>query len=48
MNSYTYFFYAPVIVEILIAACLGMAILAARPEASKEATGRPAQAHTGD
>jgi hypothetical protein len=34
VNSYTYFFLAPVIVEILIAACLGMAIVTAKPEAA--------------
>jgi len=31
VNSNTYFFLAPVIVEILIATCLGLAILAAKP-----------------
>jgi len=30
VNSYSYFFFMPVIVEILIAACLGMAIVTAR------------------
>ena len=30
VNSYEYFFFAPVITEILIAACLGMAIATAR------------------
>jgi hypothetical protein len=30
VNSYTYFFIAPVIVEIIIAACLGMAIVTAK------------------
>lgn len=30
VNSYIYFFIAPVIVEILIAACLGMAIVTAK------------------
>jgi hypothetical protein len=34
VNSYTYFFFAPVIVEILIAACLGVAIITAKPEAA--------------
>jgi hypothetical protein len=34
VNSYTYFFLGPVIVEILIAACLGLAILTAKPEAA--------------
>jgi hypothetical protein len=34
VNSYTYFFFAPVIVEILIAACLGLAIITAKPEAA--------------
>jgi hypothetical protein len=32
VNSYTYFFLPPVIVEILIAACLGMAMIAAKPQ----------------
>lgn len=31
VNSYQYFFAPPVIVEVLIAACLGLAILTARP-----------------
>jgi hypothetical protein len=31
INSYAYFFPAPVIVELIIAACLGMAIFASRP-----------------
>jgi hypothetical protein len=35
-NSYEYFFFMPVIVEIVIAACLGMAI--ARAKASQQAT----------
>jgi len=30
LNSYVYFFFMPVIVEILIAACLGMAIATAK------------------
>ncbi|MGD0829944.1 MAG: hypothetical protein ABR907_03305 [Terracidiphilus sp.] len=30
VNSYTYFFMAPVIVEIMIAVCLGMAIVTAK------------------
>ena len=30
VNSYEYFFFAPVITEILIAACLGMAIVTAK------------------
>lgn len=34
INSYTYFFLAPTIVEILIAACLGLAIATAKPEAA--------------
>jgi hypothetical protein len=32
VNSYTYFFFGPVIVEILIAACLGMAIVTAKSQ----------------
>jgi hypothetical protein len=31
INSYVYFFPAPVIVELIIAACLGMAIFTSRP-----------------
>lgn len=34
VNSYIYFFFAPVITEILIAACLGVAILTAKREAA--------------
>jgi hypothetical protein len=34
LNSYVYFFSAPVVVEILIAACLGTAILYAKPSAT--------------
>ncbi len=30
VNSYAYFFFAPVVVEIVIAACLGMAIVTAK------------------
>ena len=33
VNSYTYIFVAPVIVEILIAVCLGIAMVTARAEA---------------
>jgi len=33
LNSYAYFFFGPVITEILIAACLGMAILTAKDPA---------------
>ncbi len=32
VNSYAYIFLAPVIVEIVIAACLGLAIATAKPE----------------
>lgn len=32
VNSYTYFFLPPVITELLIAACLGLAIFAAKSE----------------
>lgn len=32
VNSYTYFFLGPVIAEIMIVACLGLAILTARPQ----------------
>jgi hypothetical protein len=31
VNSYAYFFPAPVVVELIIAACLGMAIFTSRP-----------------
>ena len=34
VNSYTYFFFGPVIVEILIAACLGLAIITVKREAA--------------
>ena len=34
LNSYIYFFAAPVFVEILIAGCMGMAILTAKPVAA--------------
>ena len=34
LNSYVYFFGAPVVVEVMIAACLGMAILTAQPARS--------------
>jgi hypothetical protein len=33
VNSYTYFFLGPVIAEIFIAACLGLAIVTAKPQA---------------
>jgi hypothetical protein len=33
VNSYAYFFLGPVIVEILIAACLGLAMATGKPEA---------------
>jgi hypothetical protein len=35
--SYRYFFAAPVITELLIAGCLGMAIVSCRPSATLEA-----------
>jgi hypothetical protein len=35
VNSYLYFFYLPVIVELLIAACLGMAMVSAKPAAGQ-------------
>jgi len=42
VNSYTYFFLGPVIVEIMIVVCLGLAILTARPQPvrSSDATQR--------
>jgi hypothetical protein len=38
VNSYTYFFLPPVIVEILIAACLGLAFVTAKSEAAYAGT----------
>jgi hypothetical protein len=38
VNSYTYFFLGPVIFEILIVACLGLAIVTAKPEAAAYAS----------
>jgi hypothetical protein len=38
VNSYLYFFLIPVIVETLIAACLGMAIFTAKPAAAASAS----------
>jgi hypothetical protein len=35
VNSYLYFFYLPVVVELLIAACLGMAMVSAKPAAGQ-------------
>ncbi len=43
VNSYTYFFFGPVIAEILIAACLGMAIVTAKA-AQPASAGSPALA----
>jgi D-alanyl-lipoteichoic acid acyltransferase DltB (MBOAT superfamily) len=44
LNSYEYFFYGPVVAEILISACLGMAIATAKladpARAAQFATGR--------
>ena len=37
VNSYTYFFAMPVIVEILIAACMGMAIVTAKSAVAAQA-----------
>ncbi|MGA9670677.1 MAG: hypothetical protein WBQ94_15815 [Terracidiphilus sp.] len=37
VNSYAYFFAGPVIAEILIAACFGVAILTAKPQAAAQA-----------
>jgi hypothetical protein len=37
VNSYFYFFSGPVITEIVIAACVGLAIYAANPMAKAEA-----------
>jgi hypothetical protein len=39
VNSYLYFFLGPVIVEILIAACLGLAIITAKSHPSAYAPG---------
>jgi len=38
VNSYTYFFLGPVIFEILIVACLGLAIVTAKPQAAAYAS----------
>jgi hypothetical protein len=43
VNSYAYFFLGPVIVEIFIAACLGLAIVTAKSEATAYA-GTPQRA----
>jgi hypothetical protein len=42
VNSYAYFFFGPVVAEILIAACLGMAMVTAKAAhpAAQFATGR--------
>jgi len=39
VNSYAYFFLGPVIAEIFIAACLGLAIITAKPQAAAYAPG---------
>ena len=44
VNSYLYFFYGPVIAEILIAVCLGFAIMTAKPEAALSEVAAPARA----
>src|SRR5271165_2775112 len=36
VNSYTYFFFAPVIVESVIAACLVLGIVTAKPQATTD------------
>jgi hypothetical protein len=41
VNSYTYFFLGPVIAEILIAACLGLAIVTAASSAAAYADATP-------
>ena len=38
VNSYTYFFLGPVIAEIFIAACLGLAIVTAKSQATVDAS----------
>jgi hypothetical protein len=40
MNSYTYFFLGPVIAEIFIVACLGLAIVTAKTSVSRSSTAR--------
>lgn len=40
VNSYLHFFYGPVVAEVLIAACLGCAMAAARPSAARTAVRR--------
>jgi hypothetical protein len=43
VNSYTYFFLGPVIAEIFIAACLGLAMISAKsPAAAYAGTSQPA------
>ncbi len=42
VNSYTYFFLGPVIFEILIVACLGSAIVTAKPQAAAHAAAQRA------
>jgi hypothetical protein len=42
VNSYTYFFLGPVIAEISIAACLGLAIVTAKSEATAYAAAQQA------
>lgn len=46
LNSYTFFFSAPVVVELLIAACLIAAIVTARPIDSAEPSGGTAPLKT--
>jgi hypothetical protein len=41
VNSYTYFFLGPVIAEILIAACLGLAIVTAKSSTAAYAEAAP-------
>lgn len=43
VNSYLYFFYGPVIAELLIAACLGVAIVTAKPDAAFSRAATPAR-----
>jgi glycerol uptake facilitator-like aquaporin len=43
VNSYTYFFLAPVITELLIAASLALAIAAAKPQAAPQAAASASQ-----
>lgn len=44
VNSYLYFFYGPVLAELLIAVCLAFAITTAKPESALSEAATPARA----